>query len=180
MLNGFHWFQPIYICPHRLLFATAGLDSANDIIRYSLDDKVTSIIIKENALAVRIAIDEKYKAIYWIKYISQFMYNILKTDYNGTTSIVQNITVTSSDIAIGLGKRVYYILDPPNSQILKFNKSNNVLVGNITTFSNPLDMIVARGKNAICYLTQLKCLAQLNYIFELGLISSAEEHCIQN
>ena len=81
------------------------------------------------------------------------MYNILKTDYNGTTSIVQNITVTSSDIAIGLGKRVYYILDPPNSQILKFNKSNNVLVGNITTFSNPLDMIVARGKNAICYLT---------------------------
>ena len=135
------------------MFATAGLDSANDIIRYSLDDKVTSIIIKENALAVRIAIDEEYKAIYWIKYISQFMYNILKTDYNGTTSIVQNITVTSSDIAIGLGKRVYYILDPPNSQILKFNKSNNVLVGNITTFSNPLDMIVARGKNAICYLT---------------------------
>lgn len=92
-------------------------------------------------------VDSKNEVIYWTNFISaDTNYEVMKTYYNKTTTVVRRYPSAISEIKIAQGEKYLYVLNPTLSQVDKIDKKTESLLATFNVQPATTEIMVADGK----------------------------------
>ena len=142
----------------RLLFFAANKSLERDLVSYNIiSGSVVILYNNNNSESIRLTVDNLNKNIYWVSYNDSSLI-LRKSDYDGNTNEISNSYSQFGNPGITQIGLYYYVLDSLNSRIQKYDKTNDMVVLNISTFSGVSELIAVTGKSISQYCLAMKIL----------------------